>query len=108
MLSFICLFFPAVLFVWVYEGLSKSDLSLKRWLCMYCTGVIFINLICWLVMRFVLNMGYIYLYDAQLDITPALASNYMVLALPIALILSVAAALLRKNVKVTVEEPEHA
>lgn len=106
MLSFICLFLPAVISVGIYEGLTKKSLTWKQWGYLYSAGVVLINFFCWLVMRFVLETAYTYLEDAAVGITPAVAGNYMAMALPAAVILPVVAALLSKHAKVSIEDAE--
>lgn len=108
MLTFICLFFPAVLYVWMFEGLTKEELSFKKWVHRYAFGVVFINLLCWLIQRFVLDNAYTPFYDANYGITPAAACDYMVMALIFTAVLGAFAALLHKKGKIAVEDQEDA
>lgn len=104
MLTFICLFFPAVLFVWVFEGLSRKEVSRRKWVYLYSTGVIAVNLMCWLTRRFVFQTAHVTFANVQTGITFAEASEYMILALPFALVLGALAALLSKRVHIQIED----
>lgn len=108
MLSFICLFFPAVLFAWAFEGLTGKELSRKKWFCLYCTGVVAVNLMCWIVRMTLSRAAYSSLYSAGMDITQMEACYYMLLAVPFALLLAALAALLSKKVRIKVEEKQDA
>lgn len=108
MLSFICLFFPAVLFAWAFEGMTGKDLSLKKWFCLYCTGVISVNLMCWVVRRVFSRAAYAPLYSEGVDITQIQACYYLLLAVPFALLFAALAALLSKKVRIKVEDENDA
>ena len=100
MINAICLLFPAVLCVWLYEKLAKKDLTKKNWAYLYVLDVLLINAACFLIKKLVLNTAQ-YPMD---DISPAGALNYLVMALPIAGALGYIQSLLKKNAKVTVED----
>ena len=108
MITFICLFLPAVLSVWIYEGLTKQDLSVKRWVSFYGVNVLFINFFCLMMMRLVLDQAGTYLYNRETDIEPYVATNYLILAIPAAVVLGVVFALLHKNVKIELEARDDA
>lgn len=107
MLAFISLFFPAVLSVWFYELLTKTEFQIKQFILRYCANVLFINIICTGIKRFVFNTGYHSLYDGK-DMVPSVAFNYMVMAVIVAVVLVIVEIFLNKNIKVSVEEREDA
>ena len=106
MIAFMILFFPAVLATAIYEGLKKTSLGRKQWLYRYCANVLFINLFCFLVKLAVLGTADAPLYTTSLDITPHAALNYLVMAIPAAVIFSFLQVLVNKKVKTEVEEKE--
>ena len=71
---------------------------------LYSTGVIAVNLTCWLTRRFVFQTAHVTFANAQTGITFAEASEYMILALPFALVLGALAALLSKRVHIQIED----
>ncbi len=106
MIAFIVLFFPAVLATAIYEGLKKTSLGRKQWLYRYCANVLFINLFCFLVKLAVLGTADAPLYTASMDITPHAAVNYLVMAIPAAVIFSFLQVLAKKHTKTEIEEKE--
>ncbi len=108
MTAFICLFLPAVLSVWVYEALCKKSLSKKHWLYLYTTDVLLINLVCFLVKKLILHTDGAPMYTYYIDMTPSIAANYLIMAIPFALILAVAERFCAKFIHITVEEPDDA
>lgn len=108
MITFIMLFFPAALSMWLYEHVTKTDLSVKRWVNLYAVHNLLINFICLMLMRLVTDQAGIYLYDRDIGITPYLGTNYMILAIPVAVAMGVVAILLHKTVKVELETNEDA
>lgn len=104
MIAFICLFFPSVSSVWLYESLTKSRLERRRWLYLYTVDVMLVNLFCFLVKRFVLQTGGEAFFSLFTDTTPAAAANYLIMAIPAALILAAVQSLLRGRVSIAVEE----
>lgn len=108
MITFIVLFFPAALSMWLYEHVTKTDLSVKRWVSLYAVHNLLINFICMMIMRRLTNQGNDYLFNLQTDIQPHVATDYMIKAIPVALVVGVAAILLHKTVKVELEVDEDA
>lgn len=82
MITFICLFFPPVIAVQLHEWLEKKELPKKQWGYYYTTAVLFVNLMCFLVKRLVLGTGTLPIFDLYTDITPSVASNYLIMAIP--------------------------
>ena len=108
MIAFICLFFPAVLSVWIYEKLTKTDLKAKQWLYFYTAGNLFINLLCFVAKKILLGTAANPLYTLETDITPSAACNYLIMAIPAGVFLAVFAALLRRHIAITVEGDDDA
>ena len=107
MIAFICLFIPAVLAVWLFESLSKTSLSRKQWLYRYCANNLFINLLCFAVKKILLDTAGSTFFSLYADTTPAAALNYILMAVPVAVVLVFVQVLLSKYVKVDVEEKTH-
>lgn len=108
MIAFICLFLPAVLSVWVFEVLRKKSLNKKHWLYMYCAGVVLINLVCFLAKKLILRTAAAPMYTLYVDMTPAVAANYLIMAIPVALALAVAACFCAKFIRVGIEGSDDA
>lgn len=108
MIAFICLFFPAILSVWIYEKLTRTDLKGKQWLYFYIGANLFVNLLCFVAKKVLLGTAANPLYTLQKDITPSAACNYLIMAIPAAVFLAVFAVLLRKHTKITVEDNDDA
>lgn len=108
MITFIILFFPACLSVWLYEHVTKTDLSVKRWVNLYGVHNLMINFITLLLMRLVTDEAGVYLYDREIGIPPIMATDYLIKAIPVALGIAVIAILLHKTVKVELEAEEDA
>ena len=106
MIAFICLFFPAVLSVWAYEALTRTELKGKKWVYRFCGSTLIINFICFAIKSYVLATAGYPLYELATDMLPGTAVKYMIMAAPAAIILVVVEVLLAKYVKIRVEEPE--
>ena len=103
MITFIMLFFPAALSMWLYEYVTKSDLSVKRWVNLYAVHNLLINFICLMVMRLVTDQAGEFLYNREMDINPYAATNYLIKAIPTAICVGVLSILMHKTVKVEIE-----
>ena len=108
MITFIMLFFPAAMSMWLYEYVTKQDLSVKRWASLYAVHNLLINFVCLMLMRLVTDQAGAYIYNRDIDIPPYVATNYMIMAIPVAIALGVVAILLHKTVKVELESNEDA
>lgn len=104
MITFICLFFPAVVSVWIYELLLKVELSKKKIIYRFCFNTIIINAVCFAVKTFILSTGSQPLYNFYTDMIPNVAVRYLIMAVPLCVVLSIAEVFLTKNVKVTVSD----
>lgn len=102
MVALICLFFPAIVSVWIFEALSKEDLTGKKWGYQFVLNCLLINFACILVLRFLFGNASSYVLNGDMHLQHAY--NYLILAIPAAVVLSVMEVLLKKNVKITVED----
>lgn len=102
MLAFISLFFPALITVCIYERLTKTRLCVKSTVYLYAVGNMAINCVCAVVKKYLLETAEFPL-TAGWDMTPSAALNYMIIAVPAAILLGFVAVLLKKNVRVTKE-----
>ncbi|MBO4216636.1 MAG: hypothetical protein J5940_01680 [Clostridia bacterium] len=103
MIAFICLFFPAVVSVWIFEALTKRNPGLKKTIFLFCTNALIINFLCFLMKKFIFGTADVPLYAAQYDMYPTVAVNYIICAAGIAVIISVIEALLAKKVRVSID-----
>ena len=102
MLAFICLFFPAVLALQIFELLSHKELGRKKQVYAYCTYTLLINFACMGVKTLILHTASIPLYEGW-DMLPSAAFIYMIMAIFFGVFFSVLHALLSKHVSFTVE-----
>lgn len=103
MIAFICLFFPAVVSVWIYDLLIKKQ-SKRQLIFRFCLNALIINGICFAVKSFLLSTGGELLYSFYGDMTPNVAVRYLIMAFPVCLLLGLVEVFLTKNVKVTVTD----
>lgn len=103
MIAFIILFFPAVITTRIYESVKRAEFSPKQWICRYCVNNVLINFFCFLVKCVILKTGNASLYTLYADVTPAAAMNYLIMALPAAILLGFMQVLLSKTIKVEAE-----
>ena len=108
MIAFICLFCPAVVTVWIYESIGNADLTPKKWLYRYCLSNLLVNLSCFGVKRCILQTASAPLYTLAADTAPVAALNYLIMAIPVAVILAFVQVLLTKHGKITVENKNNA
>ena len=106
MIAFMILFFPAVLATRLYEKLQKTDLTRKQWLCRYCINALLINLFCFLIKVLILHTGTDPLYSWTGDVTPSTAANYLITAIPAAVVLSFLQVLINRHTKLDVEDTQ--
>lgn len=104
MIAFICLFFPAVISVWIYELLIKKNLTKRQLVFRFCFNTVIINGVCFAAKAFLLSTGGQPLYTLYTDTTPGVAVRYLIMALPVCIVLSLVQIFLTKNVKVTVND----
>lgn len=104
MIAFICYFFPAVLSLWLFETLTKNNLSWKECLFRFCSNALFINFICFGIKKFILHTAGEPICSNSADMLPIVAFNYLVIAIPVTVVLVFAEILLPKKISITVEE----
>ena len=104
MILLICLCFPAVLAVWIYEKLTKTDLKAKQWCYHFCLYATAVNLACFLVKRFVLGTGQNAIWNLYDGVLPVVAANYLIMAIPFAVAAAVGVSFLARNVEVALED----
>lgn len=104
MITFICLFFPPVLSVFLYEKIQKCRLDRRGFLSLYCFDVVAVNMLCFSVKKFVLHSA----GDTMADLTPAGGLNYLVIALAAAVAVAFACVFAKKNVKISKEVEDEA
>ena len=106
MIQFMCIVFPAVISVWVFEAISKTKLDLKGWIYRFATNALITNMAVLLLKKFVSHTSSEFLAMPGADMVPEVAIRYVVMALPIALAVAVVSALLPKALKVSVEDDQ--
>ncbi len=104
MITFICLFFPAVISIWLYEIISKKQYDFKNIVYRYCLNNVLINFLVFAIKTFVLDTGLNTLQTLAHDMTPSAALNYLLISVPCAVLLAFVEFLLHKNAKLSVEE----
>ena len=104
MIAFICLFFPAVLSVCMYERLTKRELGFKRIVYRFCINALIINFICFLSKKLFFGTAEAPLYTFETDMRPTVAINYIITAVAVAVALTLFEVLLSKKVRIYVEE----
>lgn len=104
LIEIICLFFPALLCVCIYEKLSKVTLDIRHWLYAFALDTLCINLFCFAVNSYILGSGGQPLRPDGINMTPQAALDYLILAVPVAVVLAAGFSLLAKHVKLEVEE----
>ncbi len=104
MISLICIFFPAVLSVWLFEALTKQSLALKPWIYRFCLNSVAVNGLIFLIKWLATNTSAELLAQPSADMTPDVALRYLIMALPIAAVLTAVEALLTKKITVSVSE----
>ncbi len=103
MLYMICLLFPAVISLMLYEKLNATQLRPRQALCLYAVFDLLVNGLVLAVKTYILKTGQtVMLSDG--DIAPSVAVNYLIMAIPTAVAVGVICALLRKNTSIEKEE----
>lgn len=100
MVTLIVLFFPAVLSVWIYEALCKVSLSRKQWLYRFALDTLLINWLCFAVKKWILGTAAAVISSFAADMTPAVACNYLIMAIPLAVAIGVLQVITKKVVRV--------
>lgn len=103
MLAFIALFFPAVVSVWLFESLAKTEFSVKQTIMRFCTNALLINFLCVIVKKFILGAGAEPLYT-EIGMVPNVAAVYITMALIFGICIAVIEVVFSKKIILTVEE----
>lgn len=104
MIAFICLFFPAVVSLWIYEAAYKHRSSVRQLVYRFCLNTVVINFICFLVFFTWLKTAENPLYLAEYDLTPVNAIIYTLISMPSAVIIGLVESVVSKNAVISVEE----
>ncbi len=99
MVTFICLFFPALVSLFIYDKLNNKPLSRRNTVFLYSLFCLLINGACFAFKTLVLGTGN-YLLAEGSDMTPSAALNYLIMAGAAAIIFAFIVALTSKNVKI--------
>lgn len=105
MIAFICLFFPSLFSVALIERFTKKTLSKRTGIYLFVTNTMFINFCCFFIKTYFLGTGSNPLYDV--DMTPGIAVKYLIMAVPIALVITAVTACLSKNITIDVEDSKN-
>ena len=103
MISLIVYFFPAVASVWFFERISKTTLTGRNWFCRFAWNTVLINGCCFAVKKWVLHTADAVLSGFYQDMTPAIALNYLIMAVPLAVGLAIVQVFLSRHVRVQAE-----
>lgn len=103
MLLFVAVMLPAVISVFIYDSASNGEIKPRQLVYIYSISNILINSVCALIKRFVLGTAGATL-AAGTDMTPSALLNYMVIAVPAAIVIGFIVSLLKRaNVRVSKE-----
>lgn len=89
MLEFICLFFPAVLSVFIMEQLCKKHFSFRNTIYLFVTNTLFINVIIFAIKFFLLDTSNVPL-SSESGMTVNSAFKYLIMAIPLSFITAAA------------------
>lgn len=103
MIAFICLFFPAMIPVWIYEALSRTPLAPRQILYRYSFNVVIVNLFCFAV-KYILGTAQYAFSPSDTGMLPSTAMKYLLFAVVFAVALGLGEVILGRHVKFTVEE----
>lgn len=103
MVTFIVLFLPAVLSVWIWEVICGKALCKKNWIYLLSLNVILINFGCFAVKKWLLLTAGNSLSSPAADMTPSAAVNYLIMAVPAAVVLAFIEKFFFKKVRLRVE-----
>ena len=106
MMNIIVLVLPAVLSVWLWEIFSKKHLSKRNWIYLLSLNVMLINLGVFGVKRWVLDTATKALSSMTQDMTPLVAMNYLIMAIPAAIALAVVEQFVHSKIRICVESDE--
>ena len=102
MVTFLCLFFPAALSVFLFEEITHQKHGVRKLAFLYTADVIGVNFLVFAIKRWVLKSAEATLLTGS-DMAVSTAFNYLVMAIPIAVIAAVVFSFLSKRVRLDVE-----
>lgn len=105
MIEFICLFFPALISLVIFQKLIKKELTFIKSISVYALFNLSINGLVFLIKTYVLGTGNASLINGN-DMTPSIALNYLIMAIPISLAVAIIVALVYKNIDLKIEKDE--
>lgn len=103
MITFIVLFLPAVLSVWLWEVFSKARLCKRNWVYLLSLNILLINFGCFAVKKWILYTGNHTLATLMADMTPSVAVNYLIMAIPAAVALALVEKVVYSKIRIRVE-----
>lgn len=106
MITFIVLFLPAVLSVWLWETFNKKHLCKRKWLYLLSLNILLINFGCFAVKKWILYTGANVMATLMADMTPSVAVNYLIMAVPAALALALVEKVVYTKIQLRVEGDE--
>ena len=102
MVTFLVLFFPAALSLWIWEKATKCTLPKRKWVYLYALNTLLINFLCFVLKKWVLHTGE---YTIE-GMTPNSAINYMLVAVVLAAVVALVEVFCYKRVRLQVESGE--
>ena len=103
MITFIVLFLPAVLSVWLWEVFSKNHLCKRNWVYLLSLNVLLINFGCFAVKKWILYTASNVMASLMADMTPSVAVNYLIMAIPAAVALALVEKIVYSKIRIRVE-----
>lgn len=103
MITFIVLFLPAVLSVWLWEVFAKTQLTKRKWVYLLSLNILLINFGCFAVKKWILYTGNNVMATLMADMTPSVAVNYLIMAIPAAVALALVEKLVSGKIQLRVE-----
>ena len=102
MVQFICLFFPAIVSLGIFEAISKRTEKVKASIFRFALNTIIINFGVFAVKMYISDTASNPLTYGFNDMTPESALFFMVIAVPLAVITGLIKSLIIKNVETSV------
>ena len=106
MITFIVLFLPAVLSVWLWEVFSKNHLCKRNWVYLLSLNILLINFGCFAVKKWILYTASNVMASLMADMTPSVAVNYLIMAIPAAVALALVEKVVYSKIRIRVEGDE--
>ena len=103
MITFIILFFPAVISLFIFERINNTTLSKRTLIYLFTTNILIINITCFAVKLFFTG-GANKPFDELLNnMTPFDAFIYILISLVVAVLAVLVESFIRKNIEVSIE-----